>query len=70
MAKFVYNNIKNIKINYIFFELNFNYYLDIFYSKNINLYYKYKSINNLANNLIKYMILYYKNFQYAPNLQN
>lgn len=62
MVKFAYNNVKNTSINYIFFELNFGYYLGIFYKKDVNSYFKYKSANNLANNLIKYMIVYYKNF--------
>ena len=48
---FFYNNIKDISINFIFFKLNYNYYLSIFFKNNINLYFKFYLANILANKL-------------------
>lgn len=38
IAKFVYNNIKNTSTNHTLFELNYNYYLYIFFKNNTNIY--------------------------------
>ena len=46
MAKFIYNNIKNINIKHILFKINNKYYLYIFYKNNINFCFKFKLINN------------------------
>lgn len=48
MAKFAYNNVKNINISYILFELNYNYYFYMLYKKNVELYFKSKSKNKLS----------------------
>ena len=37
IAKFAYNNANNINIGYIFFELNYKYYLCITYKKDLDL---------------------------------
>ena len=44
MVKFAYNNVKNIDINYISFELNYRYYFCIFYKKYLDFYSKSKII--------------------------
>ena len=36
IAKFVYNNTKNTSTSYMLFELNYGYYLQIFFEDNIN----------------------------------
>ena len=40
MAKFAYNNAKNISIGYTLFKFNCRYYLCVFYKENLNLYSK------------------------------
>lgn len=47
MAKFAYNNAKNININHTLFELNYGYYPYVFYKKDIDPYFKSKSVNKL-----------------------
>ena len=47
MAKFIYNNTKNVNFDYISFELNYDYYLYISYKKNLNSYLKLKIIKKL-----------------------
>ena len=47
MAKFVYNNAKNINFSYTLFELNCSYHSWIFYKKNIDLYSKSKLVDEL-----------------------
>ena len=37
MAKFIYNNIKNINLKTSYFKLNSNFNLKIFFIKNINI---------------------------------
>ena len=43
MAKFAYNNAKNINIDYMFFELSCKYYFYIFYKKKLQLLLKVKN---------------------------
>ena len=45
MTKFIYNNVKNARIEYIFFNLNYKYHTYISYKNNINLYSKPKLVN-------------------------
>lgn len=47
MAKFAFNNAKNASTGHNSFELNYSYYLHIFYKKNVDHYFK----SNLANKL-------------------
>lgn len=58
IAEFIYNNIKNSRINYIFFKLNYNFYSCIFYKKDINLFSRSKAINKLTTKVKKSMIIY------------
>lgn len=55
MAKFVYNNIKNISISYLSFQIKYGYNLQDFYKKKINSCFKFLLAKMLAlklNNLI------------------
>ena len=45
IAKFTYNNIKNISTSYTYFELNSIFYLFILYKKHIDFYLMSKAIN-------------------------
>ena len=47
MAKFDYNNVKNVSIGYTPFELNCGYHSHILYKKNINSDFKLKIIDKL-----------------------
>ena len=47
MAKFTYNNSKDVSINYMLFKLNFSYYLCIFFEENINLSFQSKTADEL-----------------------
>lgn len=61
IARFTYNNTKNINITYIFFELNYGYHLYIFCKKNINFYSKSISINRLLTKLQELITIYREN---------
>lgn len=65
MAEFAYNNMKNVSISYILFELNYDYHPYISYKKNIDLCSKFKLTDDLANNLRQFMIIYWENLQYT-----
>lgn len=47
MAKFAYNNAKNMKIGHTSFKLNCSYYSRILYKKEVDLYSKSKSADKL-----------------------
>ena len=70
IAQFIYNNIKNININYILFKLNYNYHTYIFYKKNIDFYLKSKYINKLANELKKLWQLIAITFNICKTFKN
>lgn len=48
MADYVYNNAKNTNIDHILFELNCSYYPYLSYKKDIDLYFKFKSVDKLS----------------------
>lgn len=50
MAEFVYNNAKNASIQYIFFELNYDYYSHVFFEEETDTYFQFKIAKNLTNN--------------------
>ena len=62
MAKFTFNNIKNISTRYIFFKINYRYYLYILYKNNINLYSTFILINKLVVKLKNHITIYIKDF--------
>ena len=57
MAKFAYNNAKNIITCYILFELNYSYYPQILYKKDVNLCSKLKIADMLLAKLKDLMIV-------------
>ena len=61
IAEFTYNNLKNDSIRYIFFELNYKYYLYISYKKNVNLCSRFKVGDNITKRLRDLIVVYRKN---------
>lgn len=61
IAKFAYNNIKNISTSYTLFKLNFGIYFWVSYKKNINPQFKFKVVDKLATELKKLSAVYRKN---------
>lgn len=55
MAKFTYNNAKNIRIGHILFKLNSRYYLYVFYKKNFDICLKSKTAKKLSFKLQKFI---------------
>ena len=53
MAKFAYNNIKNMNIGHMLFMLNCGYYPCVFFKENINLHPQSKKANKLLAKLQK-----------------
>lgn len=51
IAKFVYNNTKNISNRYILFKLKYRYYFYVLFEKNTNFYFRSKLANEIANKL-------------------
>ena len=69
MAEFAYNNAKNISIGYTLFELNCSYHPCMSYKKNIDLYSRLKTANELLGKLQELMLTCRKNFYHAQKLQ-
>ena len=57
MAEFAYNNAKNPSSSYTFFELNYGYHSWMSYKKDVNLYSKSKSVDELSAKLKKLIIV-------------
>ena len=68
MAKFAYNNVKNISSGHTPFKLNYEYYLWISYKYNVDLYSKSKSIDKLLIKLRELIIICKKNLYHAQEL--
>ena len=66
---FVYNNVKNASISYIFFKINYKYHPYIFYKKNLNLRSKLKTTKELSFKLQNLIAIYQPNFYHAQKLQ-
>lgn len=62
IAEFVYNNAKNASTCHMFFELNYGYYLRVFYKKGIDPCSKSSTIDKLAIKLKNVIFIYKKNF--------
>ena len=60
IAKFTYNNTKNINTSHTPFELNYSYYFQILYKEEINPLLNFKTANKLLVELNKLIIMYYK----------
>ena len=69
MAKFAYNNAKNVSTSCTLFELNCGYYSQISYKDNVDFCFKLKSANKLLTELRKLMIVCCKNLYHAQKLQ-
>ena len=61
MAEFAYNNAKNASFGHMFFELNCDYHFKMFYKKNVNPRFKFKSANELLAELKEPIIVCQKN---------
>lgn len=48
MAEFAYKNAKNTNISYIPFEVDCKYYSHVLYKKDVDPYFKSKTVNKLA----------------------
>lgn len=68
IAKFVYNNVKNISISYILFKLNYGYYFWKLYKKDVDFCSKSKIADKLLVKLKKLVIVYWKNLHYSQKL--
>ena len=62
MAKFTYNNTKDTRIEYTLFKLHYRYHSYIFYKKNIDPCFWFKTANKLIKKLKNLMVVYRKNF--------
>ena len=69
MAKFAYNNAKNLSNGHTAFELNCAYYPCIFFEENTNPCSQSKSADELSAKLQDLMSVCRKNFYHAPELQ-
>ena len=68
MAEFVYNNAKNASSGYMFFKLNYGYYLQMSYKDDIDPRSKFKSADKLSTELRELMIVCKKNLYHAQEL--
>lgn len=69
MTKFAYNNAKNTSTRYISFNLNYGYHLHVLYEKNVNLWSKSKSTDELAIKLKNLITICKKSLQYTQELE-
>ena len=69
MVKFAYNNAKNASTNHTPFELNYGYYLRVFFEEDIDPHSKSRSANKLAEKLRELMKICCQNLFYAQELQ-
>ena len=69
MAEFAYNNAKNASTGYTLFELNCGYHPRVSYEEDINPRSKFKSADDLANDLRELMAVCRENLQHAQDLQ-
>ena len=65
IAKFAYNNAKNANTSYMPFELNYNYYPQMSYKKEVDSYFKSKLVDKLLAKLRELMIVCQKNLYYV-----
>ena len=69
MAKFVYNNAKNINTGHKPFELNYGYYLCIWFEEDVDLQSRSMLAGELLSDLQKLINVYRKNLLYTQELQ-
>ena len=68
IAKFTYNNVKNTSIGRRTFELNYDYYLHVFFEEDTDLCFWLKRADKLLTKLKKLMIICWKNLHHAQKL--
>ena len=64
IAEFTYNNVKNLSIGHILFELNYGYNFRVFFDKDINLRSKSKLVDKLSTKFWKLITMCRKNLYY------
>ncbi len=69
MAKFVYNNTKNVSTGHTLFKLNCNYHLTVFFKEDVDLYSRSCSINKLVEELRELIEVCCQNLLHAQELQ-
>ena len=69
MAKFAYNDAKNVSTGHTLFELNCGFQLQASYKKDVNPRSQSKSADKLATKLKKLMTICREKFQHAQELQ-
>lgn len=69
MTEFTYNNSKNVNIDHKLFELNYSYYLCIFFENKVNKCSQSSFAKGLAIELKELMNVCLQNFYYPQNLQ-
>lgn len=68
MTNILYNNIKNISIGHMFFNLNCRYHSYISFKNDINLYPNFCLVKKLVKEFEDLMSIYYKNLFYTKKL--
>ena len=69
MAKFGYNNVKNVSIGHTSFELKYEYHFWVSYKEDIKPRSKFKSEDELLAELQELMAIYRKNLYHAQEFQ-
>ena len=69
MAKFTYNNIKNISIGHTLFKLNYGCYSWMSYKEKVDSHFKFKSADKLSTDLRELMIICQKTLYHTQKLQ-
>ena len=69
MAEFTYNNIKNASNGHMLFELNYSYYLRVFFKEDVDSRSKSRSANELAEELRELIEICCQNLLYIQELQ-
>ena len=69
MTEFAYNNAKNASTRYTFFELNYGFYLQVFFKDDVNPYSRPYFANKLAKELRELIDICQQNLLYAQKLQ-
>ena len=70
MIEFAYNNAKNASKGYMFFKLNYKYYLYIFHKKNVKPRLRLKASNKLTKELRNLKLYLEKPYNIPKNYRN
>ena len=61
MVEFAYNNTKNVSMGYMYFILHCRYHPDVLFKENVNLYSRFKTDNELTEELKNPIAIYRNN---------